>query len=432
MKVAIIGAGMTGLSAAFDLTKAGHQVTIFEASNVLGGLAAGFREPRWDWSVEKFYHHWFASDVAIKQFQKELGLSGNVQFHQPQTVAYYNGSFHRLDTVSAIVAFPGFGITDTLRFGLVTAYLKYAAAWQSLEKVTASKWLQKYYGNHVYQILWQPLLQGKFGPYYQDANMAWMWARLKARTASLGTYEGGFQTFFDDIQGILERLGVSILRNTSVKLIDSHQEKVTITTNTSKNQFDKCVVTLSPQLFAKLAPRLPPSYLSKIKSLKSLGAVVLVLSLKKPLSDKGYYWYNLPKNEGFPFLALVEHTNFVSRHHFTGDHIVYCGDYCIPEHEYFSLTDNELLKRFIPGIKKVNPNFSKSWINKIWVFKAPYAQPVPEINHSKLIPEIKSPLNNVYFASMSHVYPWDRGTNFAVKLGREVAKQMITDNEANN
>ena len=41
-KVAIIGAGFTGLAAANHLTKQGFKVTIFEASSTEGGLASGF------------------------------------------------------------------------------------------------------------------------------------------------------------------------------------------------------------------------------------------------------------------------------------------------------------------------------------------------------------------------------------------------------
>jgi uncharacterized protein with NAD-binding domain and iron-sulfur cluster len=41
MKIAIIGAGYAGMSAAYDLKKAGHEVTIYETANKVGGLAAG-------------------------------------------------------------------------------------------------------------------------------------------------------------------------------------------------------------------------------------------------------------------------------------------------------------------------------------------------------------------------------------------------------
>jgi protoporphyrinogen oxidase len=164
--------------------------------------------------------------------------------------------------------------------------------------------------------------------------------------------------------------------------------------------------------------------LKGLLGLKSMGAVVMTLALEQPLSKDGYYWFNVPKDEGYPFLALVEHTNFVSRKNFGGDHIVYAGDYLEAGHEYFNLTDQQLLEKFIPAFQKFNPAFSRAWVRKIWVFKTNYAQPVPLVNHSKNIPAIQTPIPGLYFASMSQVYPWDRGTNFAVEIGRRAARLM--------
>jgi protoporphyrinogen oxidase len=189
--------------------------------------------------------------------------------------------------------------------------------------------------------------------------------------------------------------------------------------------FDKVLVTTSPNLMARLAPDLPKNYLQGLLELKSMGAVVMVLSLKHRLSEEGYYWFNLPKESGYPMLALVEHTNFVSKEHFGGDHIVYAGDYLEVGHEYFSMSDEQLLERFMPAFKKFNPAFERDWVTKVWVNKTNYAQPVPLVNHSKNIPAIQTPIEGLYFASMSQVYPWDRGTNFAVEIGRRAARLMV-------
>jgi protoporphyrinogen oxidase len=185
------------------------------------------------------------------------------------------------------------------------------------------------------------------------------------------------------------------------------------------------LVTTSPNLMAKLSPVLPENYLKGLLELKSMGAVVMVLSLKHQLSKEGYYWFNLPKEAGYPMLALVEHTNFVSKENFGGDRIVYAGDYLQVGHEYFSMSDDELLERFAPAFKKINPAFEADWVKKVWVFKTNYAQPVPLVNHSKNIPAIQTPIEGLYFASMSQVYPWDRGTNFAVEIGRRAARMML-------
>lgn len=156
-----------------------------------------------------------------------------------------------------------------------------------------------------------------------------------------------------------------------------------------------------------------------------MGAVVMTLALTERLSEQGYYWYNIPKSAGFPFLAVVEHTNFVPPENFGGDHIVYVGDYLEPEHEYFRLTQEELLERFLPSLQKLNPRFERSWVKKAWLWRTAYAQPVPLVNHSQNIPAIATPIDGLYFASMSQVYPWDRGTNFAVEIGRKAAGMML-------
>ncbi len=158
-----------------------------------------------------------------------------------------------------------------------------------------------------------------------------------------------------------------------------------------------------------------------------MGAVVLILALRNRLSEGGVYWHNLPKSAGFPFLALVEHTNYLDPEYFGGDHIVYCGDYLPPEHEYFSLTQEELLARFLPALKRVNANFEPGWVRDAWLWRTPYAQPVPPVGHSKNIPDLRSPIPGLWMANMSQVYPWDRGTNFAVEVGRRAARQMLSE-----
>jgi protoporphyrinogen oxidase len=157
--------------------------------------------------------------------------------------------------------------------------------------------------------------------------------------------------------------------------------------------------------------------------LRSMGAIVMTLALKKSLMP-GVYWLNLPKKD-FPFLALVEHTNIVNASHYGGDTIIYCGDYTDPTHEYFGLTPAELVARWTPALRRINPAFDSSWIRASWVHKESYAQPIVPVNHSHHIPPIQTPLHGLYWASMSQVYPWDRGMNFAVALGAKAARTIL-------
>jgi protoporphyrinogen oxidase len=428
MRVGIIGAGAGGLAAAYDLTKAGHAVTVFEGGPSVGGLAAGFRSERWDWQLEKFYHHWFGTDKSVLGLIDELGWREDVLFPRPYTVVYYEGAWEQFDSPAAILKFllRHFSLLDVARFAAAAGYLRLTPRWQPLERVTADSWMRRWFGDRVYEALWKPLLVGKFGEEnLAVVNMAWMWARVHVRTTRLGTFKGGFQAFMDRLADVVGAQGGTIALDTPVSSLSRQGGGIEVVTPGGKHEFDAVISTTSPALLARMAPELPQSYAGQLLRLKSMGAVVLVLALDRQLTP--FYWHNIPKEAGFPFLALVEHTNYMSPEHYGGDHIIYCGDYLDPSHEYFQLSKEELLERFEPALRRFNPGFEPSWVRESWLWKTPYAQPVPPLDHSRNIPPLRTPVEGLYFASMSQVYPWDRGTNFAVEIGRRVAAMVMAD-----
>jgi len=293
--------------------------------------------------------------------------------------------------------------------------------WKPLEKITAADFLPKSIGKHAYRILWEPLLKNKFGDYADEISLAWFWARIKKRTSSLAYPEGGFLLFAEKVAEAIKEKGGKIYFQTEIGSIFSNNNHISITR--VKDVFDKVIVTLPSFALIKLLPQLPEDYQKSLLHLKGLGALTMILRLKKQFLTDGTYWLNICDRNS-PVLAVVEHTNFIDNIHYHNEHLVYLGNYLPSSHEFFKLTKEALLKRYDPFLQKLHPNYEKDLID-IEVFKTPFAQPIIPKDYSKNIPSFVTPIPNVYLANMQQVYPWDRGTNYAVELGEKVAACIL-------
>lgn len=422
MRVGIIGAGFTGLSAAFDLQKKGHEVCLFEKESVPGGLAIGFSKDSWDWSLEKHYHHIFTTDSAIRKLADEVHHP--FTFYRPNTSSLIDTDIIQLDSPLKLLQFPRLSFSERIRMAIVLGYLKYLANWKNLENEKAHEWLTKTMGEKGYAMLWEPLLRTKFGSYYKDISLAWFWARIKARSTELGYPEKGFQGFAEHLADIILRSEGTIEYNTTVTNIVEKDNKAQIAYQSKgkkhTQEFDVVIVTIPNLQFAGLASSLPETYKKKLRDFKGIGAVNMVLELKKPFLPNHVYWLSIC-DQDYPFLAVVEHTNFIDKKYYDNKHIVYVGNYLPHGHNYFSMQKDDLLKEYDPYLQKLHPDYQKNIINT-YIFKEPFAQPIVTPGFSKHILPFETPIPHVYLANMQQVYPWDRGTNFAVKMGREVAQ----------
>jgi protoporphyrinogen oxidase len=425
MEIGIVGAGIAGLTAAYELGKLGHRVTVFEQAPQAGGLSGTFRDDRWEWPLEKFYHHLFASDDIVLGFSREIGLGDKIFFPRPITAIWQNGDINAFDSPLAVLRYPYLSFVDKMRVGLVILYLRLSSNWRPLEAMTAHQWLPRYTGQRAYKTLFEPLLANKFGEAYQEVNMAWFWARFHKRTPRLGYYIGGYQTLIDALVEKVSEQGGVVRLSAPVSRIDGRAPQLRLHLDGTEHEFGAVLATVPPGVMAQLAPQLPDAYTSRLRALRSVGALALILALKHRVTE-GFYWINLPKG-AFPFLAFVEHTNYQSPEHYGGDHIVYLGDYPTPDHRYFRMGKAELLQEFLPSLTQFNPAFDPSWVRNSWLFREAYAQPVVPVNYSQQIPAVRTPIPGLYAASMSHVYPWDRGSNYAVEMGQQMAQLVVED-----
>jgi protoporphyrinogen oxidase len=424
-RIAVLGGGALGLTLAHRLALAGRPVVVMERESEAGGLAAGFLVGDSSVYLEKFYHHLFRSDTAAIALINELGLGARLYWGEPNSSLLYQGKPYQLaGTVSSIMAITPLSFWDRLRLGAAGAFLKVLPSPAILEGQTAAVWLRRWMGRRAYEVVWEPQLRGKFGMYATEIAMPWMWARVHCRTNSLGYLKGGFQALYQALQESIQAHGGEVRLNSEVVSVrPSSGGELSVVSGAGEERFSQVVSTLAPRVTFKLAPDLPADFRKHYEWGVAYGAHCLILALDRPLL-KDIYWLSIT-DRSYPFLAVVEHTNYISASEYGGRHLLYLGSYLPMDHPTMRATADEVLQTYVPHLSRLNPDFSPDWILAKWNFAAPNAQPIVTTDYKAHIPPHETPLANFYIANMFQVYPYDRGQNFSILLANRLAERLL-------
>jgi protoporphyrinogen oxidase len=431
--VIIIGAGFAGLSAALELTTSGHNVTVLEKEPEIGGLSNSFKANN-NYQLEKFYHHCFNHDTYIMDLVQSLSLQENIITKPTKTGIHINNNFFRLSTPLDVLKFTPLNLIDRIRLGLLVLQVRKIKDWRKLESLTIKEWLVKLCGKKVYQTVWEPLIVGKFGIFADKVAAVWFWNKLVLRGGSRGKagaeilcyYKNGFGALAEAMANKIIANGGKIVTGVEVEsLLTENNYLCGVTTNRGAYQANVVIATPALPIIANIATNhLPSEYLTKLKRIKYLANTCLTLELSHQLSD--YYWLNVNDTD-FPFVGIIEHTNFISPENYGGNHIVYLSKYLTPDDKLHNMSPEETLNYALPYLKKMFPVFQRNWLKNYHVWRSNYAQPIAEKNYSQMIPTATTPLKNFYICTMAQIYPEDRGINYAIKQGQEISK-LITNN----
>ena len=456
-RVGIIGAGFTGLTAAYRLLQAGHSVEVFERSHQLGGLAMTFAlgETR----LEKYYHHLFTSDHDICSLAAELNVP--IDWPSPPMGMFHGDKVYPFTSPLDLMRFTPLSLADRVRCGAVTLFLQRYPNPKPFESVNAIDWYRRYAGRGVTNAIFGPMLQVKFGRNAERIAMVWMWGKMRLRATSrtkggtkesLGYVRGSFGTLVDRLVEAVQSLGGIIHPGTIVRGVETSPKRLipaeaklpefisnlrptppgggeppwqsfrgnTVRLDTSKGShaFDAVISTLAPTLLADLAPVLPQAWRRNAQSLEHSGVLCTIFVLKHSLSP--IYWMNV-SDTSVPFGGLIEHTNYIPSSQYGGRHILYVSHYTYPDEEFFNLSSDEVLARYLPHFKRVNPSFDEGWIEKRMLMRDHFTQPIVTANYGDRLLPYATPVPGLFSSSMAQLYPEDRGTNYAVRGGNQVA-----------
>jgi protoporphyrinogen oxidase len=423
-RTAILGGGALGLTLAYRLASAGEPVVVYESGSEAGGLASGFRVgPDGPW-LEKFYHHLFGSDRAAVALLRELGLEGKLDWVHANTSHLIGGVPRRLDGVLPALTFSPLPPLDRVRLLAGIGFLKLWPFPGALEGRTATSWLKGWMGSRAYGIAVEPLFKGKFGSYADEVALPWIWSRFHCRTASLGYLRGGFQQVYAALLAAIEARGGAVRLETPVQQVcRANDGQFRVVTETGEEHFTRVISTLAPRLTYRLAPDLPEDFRQRYDWGLAYGAHCLILALDRPLL-RDVYWLSIA-DPGYPFLALVEHTNMQPAEDYGGRHLVYLGNYLPMDHPLMHAPKEQVLEEFLPHLSRINPDFRAEWVTESWSFSAPYAQPIVTTAYRAHIPPHETPIPGFYMANMFQVYPQDRGQNYSIVLANRLAQTLL-------
>jgi protoporphyrinogen oxidase len=371
---------------------------------------------------------------------EDIGLGDTMKWYPSRVGTYTSGKIYKTTTALDLLRFGAIPLLDRIKLGLFALKIGRIKDWRTLEDQTADYWLSERLGGAAYEKVWAPLLKGKFGSYYDQIGMPWFWGKIQTRLASrqgirgrevLGYPDGSFDTIFDKLKSVIESKDGEVHTSTpvtKVDVIDGVAKGLVATAPDGaeiRREFD-CVLSTVPSFSFPDLVDLPDNYKKRLTDVHYLAAVVLVLELDRPLTS--YYWMNIADPD-VPFLGLIEHTNMLPKEWYGGNNVLYITNYLDRKDPVFSMSKDELLDLYLPHMTKFNPEFDRSWIKATHYNSVSAAQPIIPINYSQAIPAHKTPVQRLYLANTTQIYPEDRGTNYSFRMGREMAATIMDDEQ---
>ena len=432
LRIGVIGGGIAGLTAAYRLTRAGHDVILWEQGPRLGGQAAAF--PILGTAIEYFYHHLFMSDRDIVALMDDLGIGDHLLWLTSQVGFFASGKIYPLSSATDLLRLDFIPLIDRLRIGFVTLYLQKRKQWRAFEQVTAADWLRRAVGTRAFDRVWGAQLRAKFGPRADSVAMVWFWNKIFLRTQSrkspltrerLGYIRGSFNVLIDRLGEAIQEHGGTVQAGVGTERIARDGDRWRVRTTEGREYVcDVIVATVPSPILARLFPELPEDYRAKLTGAVYQGAVTMLMQSRYALSD--IYWLNIGDPD-MPFTGIIEHTNFIGPEHYQGKHLIYVSKYVDHTHPYMTMANDALFEEYVPHLRKINPNFRPDWVERSWVFREYAAQPIITLHYSERIPDHRTPLPGLYLANTAQIYPEDRGTNYSVKIGNTIAEVVERD-----
>lgn len=428
--IAVVGGGIGGLVAAYWLAKAGARVTVYEASDQLGGLGTFFQYR--EVSLERFYHCMLPSDRHLLGVLHELGLEDQIYWKETSFGFMRDGRLYGLNTPLELLRFSPLPLVDRIRVGLTGLWGSIRSA-KGLDDVTCVEWLSRLSGHRAFETFWKPMLQAKFGDRYHEVPALWFWTRFNrekggGKRECKGYIHGGYRRIIETLAESIEAHGGTIRLQTPVEKLDLTKDNQLIVhaANDLPQRFDRIVVTAPILSLRKaMADGGLASVAEKIDATIDMqGVVNAVFMLRRGFTK--HYWV-AAIDEEIPFQGIVESTTLLEKTDTAGVHLIYLMNYVHRTDPRFHQSDAEILQAYMDGLKRLFPSLQDEDVIDRFVFRAPFVEPLYTTGYQQRKPPTVLLPRKVYLVTTTQVYPEVTSWNGAVGLARKAVDELLNE-----
>ena len=484
-KIAIVGSGFLGMTAALRLAEAGHRVTIFESGAAIGGLASAWNIGDYTW--DRHYHVTLLSDEHTRGLIEELGLANQFRWVETKTGFFADGQLHSMSNAIEFLKFPPLDLISKIRLGLTIFKASRITDWKELEKITVEEWLTKLSGKRTFDKIWRPLLLAKLGESYKDTSAAFIWATIQRMYAArrsgmkkemFGYVRGGYARVLERFAEVLAEKGIEVRLNSpvqqveklrngafTVKVIDArrktdlaarslaHRTKyaafnsavavaagfsgafITEPEPTPRRRrsdrvsapppetFDRVILTCPSAKAAEIAPQLKGREHLDLANVRYQGIICASVLIRSSLSK--FYVTNIIDDS--PFTGIIEMTALVNKTDFGGNSLIYLPKYVDPDDKLFDASDEAIRESFIAALEKMYPRFKRRDVLAFRVSRVRRVFPLPVLNYSDDLPPMRTSVDGLYVVNSTHIVNGTLNVNETVALAKRFTGELLDE-----
>ncbi len=378
--------------------------------------------------IERYYHFICGGDEALLSIARELRLK--VHWRPAPVGHWYRGRMYPLSTALDLLRFPPLPLADRIRMGLHAWRAQRTTDWAPLDGISAKQWLLETVGQRVYDVIWKPLLETKFGPYADQVSAAWLWHRLwrvgtsrksALRPDEMGHFDGGSETLLSALAHKITAAGGEIKLSCAARRVSASGGRVLVDTDAGELQADVAVLAVPLPVAARLVEEADGDFAAALRQVPVIGVVCALVRIPRHLTP--YFWLNI-NDERIEYNGLIEYSNLNPSADVWGGEVLYIPFYLPTDDERFRWTDDRWRQLFLDGLAVIDAE-SAATSEVVAVSRDAFAQPICAVGFSRRVPPMRTPLPGVFLIEASQLYPSDRCLSGMIGLAGRAVEMAV-------